>query len=209
MNTSRFALSALVIAAPFVALAGPTGLASIPIADILGHREALYAYAAAGTESHVDKKIAHAHGLTVGLFDRVELGFDNDFAGGTNYNAKLLLAEDPRNASWALSVGVLGFEDGKGSPYLVGRKDFKGFRAHGGVLRDGEDRLILGFDGLAFGDCVWMLDHTTGSGSMTWAALDVPVKPVDGMSVTFSLGIPQKRSDGVQGSVTLNFGTKF
>jgi hypothetical protein len=209
MNLRRCLPLACAALAPACALAWPTGLASIPIADILGHREALVSYGVFGTEQNVDKRIYHSQGLVVGLFDRLELGYDNDFEGTTELNAKVLLFEDPDEAAWAVSAGVMGFVDGKGSPYIVGRHDFRGFRAHAGMLRQDGDRLMLGFDGEAFGDCVWMLDHTTGPGAMTWAGLDVPINAVPGLWVTGTIGFPHRRSDGIQGSLEVSFGTKF
>jgi hypothetical protein len=192
-----------------VVLAWPTSLASIPIADILGHRELLANYGVFGTEQNVDKRIYHSQGLTVGLFDRVELGYDTDFEGTTELNAKLLLIEDPSEAAWALSVGVMGFVDGKGSPYVVGRHDFTGFRAHAGLLRQDGDRLMLGFDGEAFGDCTWMVDYTSGPGATTWVGLDVPIRQVDGLSLFAAVGVPHRRSDGLQAQLALYYGLGF
>jgi hypothetical protein len=202
----------LVLAAAFgpaLACAWPTGLASIPIADILGHREALLSYGVFGTEQNVDKRIYHSQGVTVGLFDRVELGYDNDFEGTTELNAKVLLFEDPEEAAWALSVGVMGFTDGKGSPYVVGRKDFDSFRLHAGVVRQDGDRLMLGIDGEAFGDCTWMVDYTSGPGAITWAGLDVPISQLDGLSLFAAVGVPHRRSDGVQAQLALYYGIGF
>lgn len=104
--------------------AGPTMLNFIPVADILRHREAMIAYSIYGSEKNIDPTVTHAHAITIGLFDRLEIGYDNDFKGSTTFNAKLLLLEEPEDGKWALSAGIMNWDlYGYSEPYAVARYD--------------------------------------------------------------------------------------
>lgn len=191
-------------------LAGPTGLITIPIADILGDREFAYTYGVSGTEPRLDKRWYSAQGYAIGLFDVLELGLDNDFLGTSELSLRLKLLEDPKDARWALSVGARAWHNGEeGSWHLMGRYDLPQFRVHAGLVKSDEHRWVLGLDGPVFGDSTWMLEHTSGTGSITWGGLSVPVKGVAGLSVMAALGVPGDRSLGTQYSLSFTWGTKF
>jgi hypothetical protein len=195
------------------ALAGPTMLITIPIADILGNREFAYTYGISGTESKIDSRWYHAQGMAVGFFDRFEFGLDEDFAGSTSLHFRLKLIEDPKDAKWAFSVGFNGWnmdDETAATSHICGRYDFSGFRLHGGFTKsfDGT-RPFIGLDGPIFGDWTWMLEHTGGPGSMTWGGLNVPVKGVNGLSVMGAVGLPERRSDGLQFSLSATWGVKL
>lgn len=148
------------------ALAGPTMLITIPIADILGNREFAYTYGISGTESKIDSRWYHAQGLAVGFYDRFEFGLDEDFAGSTSLHFRLKLIEDPKDAKWAVSLGFNGWnmdDETAATSHICGRYDFSGFRLHGGLTKsfDGT-RPFIGLDGPIFGDWTWMLEHTGG-----------------------------------------------
>jgi hypothetical protein len=192
------------------ALAGPTVLINIPIADILGHREFAYIYGVSGTEARIDKRWYSYQGYAIGLFDILELGLENDFLGTSELSLRLKLLEDPKDARWALSVGARAWHNGEeGSWHLMGRYDLPHFRIHGGVVKSDEHRWVLGLDGPVFGDSTWLLEHTSGTGAITWGGLSVPVKGIAGLSVTAAIGVPGDRSIGTQYSLSLYWGTKF
>lgn len=119
--------------------AGFTGLNFVPIADLLRHREGLAQYLVAGTDPKIDKKYGHANALTIGLFDRVEVGYDNDFLGETVYNAKALLIENSKGLkNFSLSAGISNWKGRQSDPYVVGSYAFEKFNLHGGWWRQRE-----------------------------------------------------------------------
>lgn len=140
-NWAKLVLISLGVVGTTAAWAGPTGLLIIPIADILGHGEAAYTYALSGNERNIDKGYVHGHGLQLGVADRIEFGFDNDFFGGTTYNAKMLLVDDKKDGRYALSFGLLNMGDTKGDMYLVGRYNLsERCRLHCGYMQSGDNR---------------------------------------------------------------------
>lgn len=192
------------------AYAGPTGCCVIPIADILRHREGIIGYAMSGTERNVDKAIGHGHYLSLGLFDRIEFGYDNDFNGSTVYNAKILLYETPETGKMAVAAGIQNWDGhGYSEPYLVGRYDLPFCRLHFGALKDDRWRMIAGTDFPLFGSCTGAIDFTSGPGSRIWASFSAPIPGIDGLAVTFFGGFPIERSEGVQWSVDISWSFRF
>lgn len=184
-----------------------TGLLTIPIADILGHREVYSSYTATGYERHIDKKIYHFAGFQVGLFDRLEIGADTDLEGWTGLNAKLLLVE-PEDGRYALSAGIRNWEKGWSEPYLVGRVDFSNFRAHAGVMDAGSEVVFLGAD-FPIGEATGLVEWTSGAANYFWGGIDFALPKLDGFTVTLSIGIPNKKSNGTSGMASLNYGFRF
>lgn len=206
---SRVILVAMAVSAPSAALAGWTALVSMPIADILGHREAYYGYGVARTERNVSEAVDHAHGMEFGLVDRLEVGFDNDFAGSTTLNAKLLLFEEPEESRYAISIGVADFSDLSRSAVVAARHDFDGFRLHVAVMAEGPNRLAVGIDAPFFDVGTWTVEYATGPGAYAWGGLFLPIDSVPGLELDLFLGLPSNGSDGVQYSVGFVYGWSF
>lgn len=182
-----------------VATAGPTGLALIPIADIVKHREGFAYVGLQGTERNISKGYSFFNSATVGLFDRVEIGYDNDFLGGYTYNVKLQIFESPKQLPGAsLSVGVMNANGGYREPYVVGRYDMKGYRLHGGYWNTmGAGRGFFGADFPVFAG-TGSVEFISGDGSQTWASLYWPIDAVPGLGIFASVGFPSRKSDGIQ-----------
>ncbi len=198
------------IVVPTYAMAGHTALNVMPIADVLGHREAIYAYTASAVQG--DKRYSHAHGLEIGLFDKAEIGFDNDFMGETVWNAKVSLWDNPKCApGTACSVGVMNLHRNHKPDWVaVGRKDFNSFRVHGGImLNDGVRRGILGADFAAAPGVTIMLDHIAGAGEYSWGGFSYAPDAIPGLSVGAAFGVPNRKSDGTQHYVTAGYGFRF
>lgn len=192
------------------ALAGPTGCCVIPIADILKHREVFAYYGVSGNERNVDKSVGHAWSINVGLFDRVEVGFDNDTMGGTLLHGKVNLYE-ATTQDMGLTVGWMNWsvENTYAEPYLVGRYGFaNGPRLHVGTTRNDRWRVMLGADYSA-GDWTWAVDWTSGPNSTTWAGFTYGIARVPGLSVSAYVGLPSVKADGIQHQVLLNYALKF
>lgn len=208
--TWRVLAAGALIGTSTLAMAGPTGCIIIPIADILRHREVTYGYSLGGTERNIDKSIWHSHCLTIGLFDRIEVGFDNDFLGTTTYNAKILLWETPETGQMALSAGIQNWDGSSYSePYLVGRYDLPFCRVHVGALRDDRWRLIAGVDFPIFGDWTGAIDFRSGPGSQIWAGFSAPIPGIDGLSLDVYGGFPIERSEGIQYSIGVTYFFRF
>ncbi|MCH7903534.1 MAG: hypothetical protein IH944_03095 [Armatimonadetes bacterium] len=206
---TRVILVALALSLPTAAFAGWTALVLMPIADILGHREAYYGYSVSGTEPNVSKGIGHSHGMELGVFDRLELGYDNDFDGSTVFNTKLLLFEEPEEAKYAISIGVADWSDAAGSAVLLGRHDFDGFRLHVAVMAEGSNRLAVGIDAPFLDIGTWTVEYASGPGAYAWGGLFLPIDSVPGLELDLFLGVPSNKSDGVQYSVGFVYGWTF
>jgi len=191
--------------------ASVTALINIPIADILSHRQVSYNYAAGGTERDIDKGISHAQGVQIGLFDRVELGWDNDFLGEHTFNAKVLLVNTKDSA---LSAGIWGWKGKSNELYVVGRHDFADFRLHGGMQRvAGKWLPFAGADG-ACGkkgcckDWSWMAEVLAGEDAKFDVGLNIPL-PVNGLLLTPTYSVPIKNGGGHNWNVFLTYGFRF
>lgn len=192
------------------AKAGPTGCASIPIADILRHREALAGYFVSGTERHIDRAITHTGDILIGLFDRIEMGIDSDFNGSTVYNAKILLFESPNDARFAVALGLQNCDLSRSAePYAVARYDLPFCRLHFGALKHDSWRLIVGLDFAIFGDGAAMIDFTSGPGSRVWTGVSLPIPKLEGLAFEAYAGFPTQRSEGMQWSVGLTYAFRF
>ncbi|MBV6457755.1 MAG: hypothetical protein HONBIEJF_00874 [Fimbriimonadaceae bacterium] len=204
---------AITAAAAAAAQAWPTSLIVIPIADILRNREVYLNYAVSGNEQHVDNMTYHAHAVTVGLFDRIEVGYDNDTLGTTIYNAKLLLYEEPSTGKYAVSAGVINWKDGRGDGYLVGRYDFDRVRIHVGWLKNDMNRLMAGLDvdlGSRWGlELSALADFVSGPSSRTWLAPNVNFEKVPGLGIMVGVGFPADKPEGIQYTVSIGYGFKF
>jgi len=175
----------------------------MPIADILKHREVGVTVGSIGYEQNVSKGYDHYNSVTVGLFDKIEAGYDNDFRHTTSGNVKLQLHE---GKGTALSVGVQNWSGGYSEPYLVGRIDAKGYRLHGGVIRTGGVvRLMAGTDFPVGRDFTGSVEFLSGPGSQGWASLYYAVPQVPGLGVQVAVGASSDRAAGVQHSGLLYY----
>jgi hypothetical protein len=179
------------------AMAGPTGLNAIPIADILGHREIYLNVGAWGTERRISKEIDYFNSATVGFGDRMEFGYDNDFEGYTTWNVKVLLFEDEKSGRWALSGGYVGLRKDESQSYLVGRYDLTDrLRLHAGWLEDGKSRSMLGLDYSISDNLTFMADSISGRDSYTYLGLNAVSSALPGFDLTLTAGIPHQRDNG-------------
>jgi len=209
----KFIAMGLAVAAATVAQAWPTSLITIPIADILRNREVYLNYYLSGNEQHIDNMTYHTHAVTVGLFDRIEIGYDNDTLGTTVYNGKLLLYEDPKDGRYAVSAGVINWMDGKGDSYLVGRYDLDRVRFHVGWLKNDMNRLMVGIDadlGTRWGlELSALADFVSGPSSRTWLGLNVNFEKTPGLGIMVAVGFPADKPEGIQYTVSIGYGFKF
>ena len=142
----------------------------------------------------------------VGLFERVELGYANDFNGWTVTGCKVLLSE---SETGAVSVGLMNYDGHHADPFAVGRLDFKGWRAHGGVIRDDRHRIVLGADFELPHGWSGMADWTSGPNGYGWVGVNIPVRGIPGLNVMPMVGFPNTKGDGIQHSVNVWFGFRF
>ncbi len=185
----------------------PTGLFMIPIADILKHREAFTYAGLLGYERNVYKGYDYFNAVTVGLYDRVEVGYDSDFRGTISGNVKLQLVE---NKTGAVSVGVVNWIGNAVDPYVVGRLDGKGYRLHGGLWRTGgTGRLMLGADFPVAEGLTGSVEFLSGPGSQTWASLFYSIPSIPGLGVMVAGGVSSDRSAGIQHSALLYYSFKI
>lgn len=193
------------------AFAGPTGLALMPIADVLKHREAMTELSLAGVERNVSRATEYGQALTIGLWDRLEVGFESDFRGETTANVKFQLFEGPKFLpNTALSVGVTNWRGDVVDPYVVGRLDGKGYRLHAGYWRTlGADRLAIGSDFPVGGVLVGSIEHLTGRGGATWAEMTYAFERIPGLELGVAVGVPNLHEEGLQHEVTLAYAFKF
>jgi hypothetical protein len=193
-----FALACMIL--PGVALAGPTGLYLMPIADILKDRECCLTSAAQGQGRIYSK----AGGLTLGVGDRFEAGFDQDLAGGSTYNIKLQMGECETGAvRGAISVGLANCTADACDPYIVGRLDFAGCRCHAGLWRtQGACRFMAGADFPLSPALSGSIEGLSGPDSQAWGMLNYSVPKMEGLSLQLSLGLTRQ---GVQHAIGLAY----
>jgi hypothetical protein len=203
VRVKRLLAGTIVGALGCMASAGPTALAMMPIADILKHRETQLELGAFASD--VDRRYSFYQAGTVGLFDRIELGYDIDFLGDTRFHVKLQLFETPPDTPGsAVSVGVMGVRGRESEPYAVGRYDLSNFRLHAGVWRTmGATRLAVGADFEVFGEGVASLEFLSGPSSQTWASLYYPIQQVPGLGAFVAVGFSSDRSEGTMHLATL------
>lgn len=170
-------LAGLAMALVQCAYAAPTGLNVMTTADVLGHNEVALEYQNDGVRLFGDD-CNHWALLQVGLFDRLELGVDRCFDGeeGTFGNAKVLLQEEGERRP-AVAVGVQNLAEGESAqPYVAVAKDAAGARLHLGVIRlDDETEIMAGVEWGLAERATLILDHVTGTGSVSGVGLGVDV----------------------------------
>ncbi len=187
-----------------------TMLVSIPIADVLGHREGSFSYTLTGYEASHNPGYTHSNLTVLGFFDRAEIGVSNDFTGNTVYAGKLALVKATKKCPCALSAGTMNYRDSHGQPFVVGRLDLKGMRLHAGYLRTDMNRMIVGVDApLPIKDWSIAADYTSGPSGYTWVGMNIPVKSLPGFSLMPMLAVPSLRADGYQHALAVNYGFKF
>lgn len=185
------------------ALAGPTTLNVIPTADTLRHREVVLMHSVAGQQGL--ERHSHSYSGLVGVGDRLEVGFDADYAGGTTLNAKVRLLES-KDGRYALAAGYMNFRKQTGDGYVVATGDMGSFRLHGGLLDDGQKRWMAGVDTVAFGDVTVMAEHVSGRGGMTYVGFAAPIKGVRGASFGAYVGWPNTRYEPQEYGAFVSYG---
>ena len=184
-----------------------TGLVVMPIADVLRHREAAFELELTGNERNVSKGYEYANSLTMGLFDRLEIGYESDFLGSVTANVKLLLFEDPHSLPhFALSVGANNWRGKDVDPYAVARFDGAGYRLHAGCWRTmGSARAMFGIDVPAGVGLTASLECLCGRGGASWAGLAYTPSFAPGFEAQIAVGIPFNHSQGLEHSFTLAY----
>lgn len=192
-----------------VVWAGPTGLNAMPTADVMGHREILVTYAFSGTERKISKKVNHVNGLEAGLFDRIELGVDNDFANTTTWNLKILLLEG-KDSTWAISGGYMNGYDRQVDSYVVGRYDLKNLRLHAGWMQNADGGHAMGgVDFPIFGSATGMVEYLDGPNPYGYVGINWEIPRLPGFAVMGTVCIPKKSADGMTWAVTMTYGTRL
>jgi hypothetical protein len=191
--------------------ATPTGLFLMPIADILKHREGFAFAGLLGTERNVSKGYSYFNAATVGILDRAEIGYDNDFLGNTTYNIKVQLFDSPKQLPGSgLSVGLVNCNGSYREPYIVGKYEFKDFRLHAGYWNTmGCGRMMVGVDFPVFGEGSVSLEFLSGPGSVSWGSIYMPINALPGLGAVLAVGVPSNRSEGIQHSALLMYSFKL
>ena len=191
----EFSICALALSS--FALAGPTGLGMMPIADILKHMENQTTSGATGFDRRISKGFAYQNGFLLGVRNRAEIGYDNDFLGNTVYNAKLQLFDESVVHDTALSVGTQNFANGNGDFYVVGRRDTKACRFHAGLLHSDEYHPMIGAD-TPWGQSTLQLEFMAGRNARATASVVTAIQQVKGLQVMLGISAPTDQRNGVQ-----------
>lgn len=207
---ARSSVATFIVAAAGLSQASPTSLFLMPIADVLKHREAFAYVGLYGYEHNVDPAYSFFNAATIGLFNRVEVGYDNDFRGFTSMNVKAQLFETPKWApNMAMSVGAMNWRGDKADLYAVGRYDGKGYRLHAGWWRTMDsDRAMVGTDFPVPGGFTGALEYLSGRGGSTWGSLFYSIPQIKGLGVQIAVGFPSTHSEGIQHSALLYYSFK-
>lgn len=162
-----------------------------------------------GFEHKVTSKYSHGNAIETGLFNRIELGYDNDWSGNTVYNAKVqLLNEKDTKGFGAFSVGAQNYKTSKGDWCWVGRHDGKGYRAHFGYLQSDEGHAMFGIDAPYRTETV-SLEYFGGNGGRVSGAYTFNVKQIEGLSIMLVLSRPNDPANGWYHSAVFNYGFRY
>ncbi len=207
MKTRLLGTLALLPVLNAIASAWPTGLNSIPIADVLGHRELYAFYGFSGTERNITKETIHTSSMQVGIGDRFEFGYDDDLRGFGEGNIKVNLHSDKK---CGLSAGLLSIGQGSAQKYVVGTYAIgESARVHAGWLHDGTNRWMAGYD-MALGENgTLMIDTISGRDSYFYIGFNWVLPNVKGFDVSISAGIPHERANGYTYGVFVGYGIRL
>ncbi len=187
--------------------AGPTGLNVMPIADMLGHREFSIEWFATGTQGI--KRWPNYNAGNMGIGDRLEVGWESDYLGGTALHAKVKLGEWD-NGKYVVSGGYMGVSKPASQSYIVGRADMGCCNLHLGWLQDGDSRGMFGVDFPVFGDYSIMAEHISGRDGSSWVGITGPIKFLpEGFSFTASYGKMNLKGEKDQYIVWVGYGFRF
>jgi hypothetical protein len=190
------------------AYAGPSGLTSMPIADVLNHREGYFCNGMTGVEHNISRGYAYTDALEIGLFGVSEVGYDTDFNGNWVLNGKAQLIKKRTAQIDALSIGFMNYHDGVADKYVVARRDGKGYRLHAGLVRNPDDQGVFGLDApLCKGTL--MLEWQTGWNSRGWAGYIAPVPFFKGLQWQLGVGVPGVHQNGTQHFMQLCYDFRF
>lgn len=189
------------------AFAGPTGLNFMPIADMLGHREFSIEWYATGEKGK--KRWPSYNAGNVGIGDRLELGWDDDFLGETCLHAKVKLGEWC-DGKYVVSGGYMSVKKPYSESYLVGRADMGWGNLHAGWLENGTSRGMFGVDVPVFGDYSLMAEHVSGREGSSWVGVSGPIKFLpEGFSFTASYGKSNTKGVKDQYVFWVGYGFRF
>ena len=214
MNFNTQGIKALGIAAFTLMTTGAqaslTSLINYPIADFLAHREYQENVTAGGTENYLDPKVNWSQGGTLGLFDKGEIGFTNDFESGWGYEAKVKLFESAGDHKFLVSGGFANVSttDNTVDKFIMARYDAGKVRVHAGYYYSDFGVGVFGVDfGLPHG-MSGAIEHATGPGATTWFALNMPVF-TEKLQLMLGAGVPWEHGDGYKYTAALTYGMRF
>lgn len=210
MSLARLTVSVLGLFGCAIGFAGPTGLNFIPTADFLGHREVYFEYSYASNEKNIDPTIYHCGALQAGLWDRIEFGIDLGFDPKYHeiWNAKVKVAES-KDGKAALAAGLWNCDEDYVEPYAVGMVDLGWSRVHLGATHGKATHLLAGLDRSLGRSFTAMADYMSGSSEQLWFGVGFDHPAVDGLSITFSVGVPLNSSQGLQSVLAVGYARKF
>lgn len=190
------------------AVATPTSLILMPIADALGHREGALIYGVAGNERNVDRKVYHSLGVTLGLMDRVELGYFDDFEGFGSLDVKFQFLQADKGRL-AVAAGVMNWRRGEADRYVALRQELKGWRLHAGWVKSDRDRGFVGADFPMPWGWSGAVEYVGGPNALTSAMVNVPMPRVNNLLLSVWGTWPTVKSDGIQWGACLTYGFRF
>ena len=187
------------------ALAGPTSLYLVPIADIQCLGKGFSYTGAAG--SGMAGRNAWFNAQEFGVARGVEAGWDSDFARSNVFNFKVSVLNAPRYCPHlSVSGGLMNWSGSYYEPFVAARYDLPHCRLHGGYWNtSGAGRAFLGADFPINAAWTGMLEHLAGANSQTWVSTFYTIPHSNGLSLDFALGIPGARHAGIQHAFMLYY----
>lgn len=187
MGFLRIGLFATLAGAASTAYCWTSSLNLIPVAEVLKHREISIGYGITGDP----QSESHDASLQIGLFDRIEIGTDQNLRGQGTWNLKVKIVEA---ADTAIAVGFTDHSGRTTNWFGVASQSVGKLTLHGGWWRtDDRSSLIVGAE-YEIGEISLMADHISGSEGSTWLGLSAPIAHVPGLEFGTALGVPNRRS---------------
>ncbi|MCH7903967.1 MAG: hypothetical protein IH944_05290 [Armatimonadetes bacterium] len=188
---------------------GPTGLIIMPIADILGDSEYNFTASFSDYKTPYDSRVYDGARFDFGVLDRFEFGVGRRRDGTTALDAKMLVWEERTEGRFAIAAGMMGWDGGEGTEFLVMRYDHDDYRLHFGGQHDQDDRFLFGIDGRLGAGGTWMLEHATGPDGITWAGFAWQVQDVPGLAISAGIGMPTNDPGSTQYIFGISFGGRM
>ncbi|MCG9894951.1 MAG: hypothetical protein MH204_05705 [Fimbriimonadaceae bacterium] len=200
--------AAVISALPVIAVAGPSLLVNMPVADTMGERTAMYSLYLNGT-GNSNSQWLWSHAVGVGVGHGIELAYLNDFRDMHGVWGSYRLLNDP-SKPYAVTVGGFDMSNtNRGVFFATGRYDIEAGRLHMAVQQSDKGFVQFGFERALNPNLSLLLEHQSGSAAYTAASLYYKVPQLSGLALQVVAGVPYANSGTTLYNLSAFYTIKF